>query len=132
MYYTENIRFQKEKNKTPIIPFDERVAILEAIKYVDKVVVQENKNKLEAWQKYKFNKMFQHIGGKRRKDTDHKAQHKNKLILRNMLLAPLYEAVEQALVFSLLCTHSLIMLITPSLVSFIMLDDFGLPFSNCL
>lgn len=47
-----------EKNKTPIIPFDDRAEIVSAIKYVDKVVVQENKNKLEAWRKYKFNKMF--------------------------------------------------------------------------
>lgn len=36
------------KNKTPIIPFEERKAIVEAIKYVDKVVPQENMNKLEA------------------------------------------------------------------------------------
>lgn len=47
-----------EKNKKPIIPFHDRVEIVSAIKYVDKVVVQENKNKLEAWYKYKYNKMF--------------------------------------------------------------------------
>ncbi len=49
---------QKEKNKTPIIPFYERCAIIEAIKYVDKVVAQPNKNKLAAWEKYHFDKMF--------------------------------------------------------------------------
>lgn len=49
---------QHDKNKTPIIPFEERYAIVEAIKYVDKVVPQPNKNKLEAWEKYHFNKMF--------------------------------------------------------------------------
>lgn len=49
---------QKEKNKTPIIPFLDRIQIVEAIKYVDKVVPQENKNKMEAWEKYHFNKMF--------------------------------------------------------------------------
>ena len=49
---------QKDKNKTPIIPFEERCAIVEAIKYVDKVVPQIDKNKFEAWRKYKFNKMF--------------------------------------------------------------------------
>ncbi|MBQ9844176.1 MAG: adenylyltransferase/cytidyltransferase family protein [Oscillospiraceae bacterium] len=37
---------QKYKNKAPIIPFHERSAIVEAIKYVDKVVPQENMNKL--------------------------------------------------------------------------------------
>lgn len=49
---------QKDKNKTPIIPFDERVAIVSAIKYVDKVVPQIDKNKFAAWEKYHFNKMF--------------------------------------------------------------------------
>lgn len=49
---------QKEKNKTPVIPFDERYKIIEAIKYVDMVVPQENKDKLAAWKKYHFDKMF--------------------------------------------------------------------------
>lgn len=49
---------QKEKNKTPVIPFEERCKIVEAIRYVDKVVPQVDKNKFAAWKKYKFNKMF--------------------------------------------------------------------------
>lgn len=49
---------QHDKNKTPIIPFEERCKIVEAIKYVDKVVAQPNKNKIHAWEQYKFNKMF--------------------------------------------------------------------------
>lgn len=49
---------QRDKNKTPIIPFDNRCAIVEAIKYVDKVVPQPDKNKFGAWEKYHFNKMF--------------------------------------------------------------------------
>ena len=47
-----------DKKHAPIIPFEERCAIVEAIKYVDKVVSQPDKNKLGAWEKYKFNKMF--------------------------------------------------------------------------
>lgn len=47
-----------DKNKVPIIPFKERCAIVEAIKYVDKVVPQPDKNKLGAWEKYHFSKMF--------------------------------------------------------------------------
>lgn len=47
-----------DKNKTPIIPFENRCAIVEAIRYVDKVVPQPNKNKLKAWEKYHYNKMF--------------------------------------------------------------------------
>ena len=49
---------QHDKNKTPIIPFEERCAIVEAIRYVDKVVPQTDKNKFAAWEKYHFNKMF--------------------------------------------------------------------------
>lgn len=47
-----------DKNKMPIIPFENRCAIVEAIKYVDMVVPQPDKNKLSAWEKYHFNKMF--------------------------------------------------------------------------
>lgn len=49
---------QHDKNKTPIITFSERCAIVEAIKYVDEVVPQIDKNKFTAWEKYHFNKMF--------------------------------------------------------------------------
>lgn len=48
----------KEKKKSPVIPFSERMMIVESIRYVDKVVAQKNKNKKEAWDKYKFNIMF--------------------------------------------------------------------------
>jgi glycerol-3-phosphate cytidylyltransferase len=49
---------QSEKDKTPVIPYEERAAIVEAVKYVDKVVPQVDKNKFAAWERYKFNKMF--------------------------------------------------------------------------
>lgn len=49
---------QCEKNKTPVILFEERIKIVEAIKYVDQVVPQYNKDKFSAWQAYKFNAMF--------------------------------------------------------------------------
>lgn len=49
---------QQEKRKSPIIPFEERYRIIEAIRYVDKVVPQLNKDKFSAWEKYKFQKMF--------------------------------------------------------------------------
>lgn len=48
----------REKHKKPIIPYSDRVAIVESIRYVDKVVPQIDKNKLEAYRKYRFNKMF--------------------------------------------------------------------------
>jgi len=46
------------KHKSPVIPFEERVAIVESIKYVDLVVPQEDMNKFEAWKKLKFDVMF--------------------------------------------------------------------------
>ena len=49
---------QRDKKKTPIIPFADRISIVEAIKYVDQVVPQKDKNKFGAWEKYHFNKMF--------------------------------------------------------------------------
>lgn len=49
---------QREKNKIPIIPFQERCEIVKAIKYVDQVVPQVDKNKYGAWEKYHFDKMF--------------------------------------------------------------------------
>ena len=49
---------QEYKNKTPIIPYEERKRIVEAIRYVDKVVPQVNMNKREAWEREKFNALF--------------------------------------------------------------------------
>lgn len=46
------------KKKTPVISFENRLEIVKAIRYVDKVVPQENMDKFEAWQKYKFNAIF--------------------------------------------------------------------------
>lgn len=49
---------QHEKKKTPVIPYEERVAIVEALKYVDEVASQTDKDKFGAWKKYHFDKMF--------------------------------------------------------------------------
>jgi glycerol-3-phosphate cytidylyltransferase len=49
---------ESTKNKKAIIPYEERAEIVEAIKYVDKVVPQEDKDKYAAWEKYHFNVMF--------------------------------------------------------------------------
>lgn len=48
----------KEKGRTPVIPFSERMTIVESIKYVDSVVPQVNYDKIEAWNNLKFNIMF--------------------------------------------------------------------------
>ena len=49
---------EKEKHKHPVIPFKDRMAIVGAIRYVDQVVPQVDKNKFGAWEKLHFNKMF--------------------------------------------------------------------------
>ncbi len=46
------------KNKRAVIPFEERKAIVEAIRYVDEVVAQENMDKMEAWRRLRFDVMF--------------------------------------------------------------------------
>ena len=49
------------KHKIPIIPFEQRAAIVEAIKYVDEVVPQENMDKITFLQKRHFDVMFHGI-----------------------------------------------------------------------
>ena len=46
------------KNKRAVIPYIERLAIIDAIKYVDSVVPQENMDKFEMWKKLKFDILF--------------------------------------------------------------------------
>jgi glycerol-3-phosphate cytidylyltransferase len=49
---------EQEKHKKPAILFQDRFEIINAIRYVDKVVPQENMNKLEAYFDHKFNCIF--------------------------------------------------------------------------
>ncbi len=46
------------KNKQPVIPFDERCQIVDAIEYVDEVVPQVDRDKIAAYNKHKFDIMF--------------------------------------------------------------------------
>lgn len=48
----------REKQKRPVIPYEQRKAIVEALKCVDQVVPQYNKDKMGVWQSLHFNKMF--------------------------------------------------------------------------
>lgn len=49
---------EEYKHKTPVIPFKERMAIVEAIRYVDRVVPQECMDKMKAWEKFHFDVIF--------------------------------------------------------------------------
>ena len=46
------------KNQKPVIPFQERMEIVESIKFVDEVIPQTNYDKMEAWNNLKFDMMF--------------------------------------------------------------------------
>jgi glycerol-3-phosphate cytidylyltransferase len=48
----------KNKGKTPIIPLEERMEIVNAIEFVDEVVPQVSYDKFEAWNNIKFDIMF--------------------------------------------------------------------------
>lgn len=54
---TDELAYQR-KNKKPIIPLNERMAIVEAVKYVDEVMPEVNMNKFEAWKNYRFDRIF--------------------------------------------------------------------------
>ncbi len=46
------------KNKKAVIPFEDRMQIVQAIRYVDEAVPQVNMDKMAAWEKYHFDAMF--------------------------------------------------------------------------
>ncbi|SRR5690554_4709128 len=46
------------KNRKPIIPFEERLEIINSIRLVDKAVPEYDTDKLLAWNEYKFNVIF--------------------------------------------------------------------------
>lgn len=48
----------RRKNKHPIIKQSERMAIIKAIRYVDKVILQKDMQKLEIIKKYKIDVVF--------------------------------------------------------------------------
>lgn len=49
---------QQYKNKTPVIPEEERLEIIKSLKYVDEAVLINTRDKLDAYKKYNFNKIF--------------------------------------------------------------------------
>ena len=46
------------KNRPTVIPYEDRAAIVAAIRYVDQVVKNETRSKIEAWEKYHFDVAF--------------------------------------------------------------------------
>lgn len=52
----ENVK--SYKHKKPIIPFKERIEIVNSLKCVDKVVAQESMDKVEAWRRLRYDVLF--------------------------------------------------------------------------
>jgi glycerol-3-phosphate cytidylyltransferase len=52
----ELIRCTKKRNS--IMPFSERIEIVSSIRYVDEVVKQDDLDKVLAWKKYHYDKLF--------------------------------------------------------------------------
>jgi len=55
---TTDEEVERVKNKVPIIPYQERAEIVEAIRYVDKIVPEEDTDKLKAAENITFNRIF--------------------------------------------------------------------------
>lgn len=48
----------KTKQKNPIIPFEERAAIIRSCRYVDEVIVQDDLDKVKAWETLQYDVLF--------------------------------------------------------------------------
>jgi glycerol-3-phosphate cytidylyltransferase len=46
------------KGKKLVIPFDERIEVVRSCSYVDLAIPQDSMNKIDAWNRYKFDLMF--------------------------------------------------------------------------
>lgn len=46
------------KSRAPVVPFEDRFAIVESIKYVDRVVAQTELDKYTAWRKLRYDVLF--------------------------------------------------------------------------
>lgn len=52
------------KKKFPVIPVEERMMLLEAVKCIDKVVIQTTTDRISEWNKYHFDVIFHGVDGK--------------------------------------------------------------------
>ena len=75
------------KHKTPVIPFEERLAIVESIRYVDEVVPQVSMDKFAAWEKYRCNAIF-HGDDWRGSDMYNEIERKLKAVGVDMVFLP--------------------------------------------
>ena len=80
------------KKKKPVIPFEERCAIVEAIRYVDEVVPQVTMDKLDAHRKYHFDALF-HGSDWKNSDMYNRIAEEMKAVGVDMVFLPHTEGV---------------------------------------
>lgn len=88
---------QDYKHKTPIIPFEERCSIVEAIKYVDKVVPQTTMDKKVAYEQYKFNALF-HGSDWQNSDMYNKIEIEMKILGVEVVFLPHTEGISSTII----------------------------------
>lgn len=54
---TDELAYER-KQRHPVVPFSERMALVEACKFVDEVVPQVKIDELEDWRQLKFDRIF--------------------------------------------------------------------------
>ena len=85
------------KNKKPAIPFIERKEIVGALKYVDCVVPQDSYNKMDHYDRYKFDIMF--VGDDWYQDPKWKEHEKNfKLKNVRIVYFPYFQGTSSTLI----------------------------------
>ena len=55
---TSDKLIESTKGHSPIIPFVERLEIVKQCKYVDEAVIQDDLDKVKAWEKYHYHILF--------------------------------------------------------------------------
>ena len=80
------------KHKVPIMPLEDRLEIVSAIKYVDKVIIQSDLDKFKAWEKLHFNAIFH---GDDWKDSElyYEMERKLKLVHVDTIFLPHTEGI---------------------------------------
>jgi glycerol-3-phosphate cytidylyltransferase len=86
------------KKKKPTIQFEDRVAIVEAIKYVDRVVPQTSMDKTKAWDNLRFDVIFHGDDWKGSKMYD-KIEAELKAIGVDMVFLPHTEGISSTALF---------------------------------
>lgn len=88
---------QAYKHKTPVICFEERMAIVEAIQYVDQVVPQQSMDKFAAWEQLHFDAIF-HGDDWRGSDLYNEIERKFKEVNVDMVFLPHTEGTSSTMI----------------------------------